>query len=111
MKTDYTIISLTQEDYDNVFKNYPDSKTLVVEADRIVDLPDKIRQSDAVLGKTHQLLVNMKTNPDYQPSMDDMEAILEITGMFSCEGFEIKYGYAQSANVKGARLEVIYQES
>ena len=111
METLKTLIALTQDEYNHVLSSYPDSKKLVVEGDRIADLPDKVRRSGAVLGKSYMVLVNLKTSPDYHPSREDMDAFYEITGMFGREGFEIKVGYAQSADIKGARVEVIYQES
>lgn len=110
MEKEQTLIPLTKDDYDEVLRNYPDSKILVVEGDRLADLTDKIRRSGAVLGKSHQVLISCKRNPDYHTSNEDMEALYEITGMFGCERIAIKMGVALVKDVKGARIEIIYQE-
>lgn len=104
------IVRLDENDYDDVYKKFPESKKVFFVSCDLQHLYERIKLAPIKFGNTKLLILNLKYNPIWDLKTKDINVIAHIAELFGGKDYDVRWGLVQTNCVVRVGVELIYQE-
>ena len=105
------IVSLDENDYNEVYHNYPNSKKASFEGFDLPCLCEQVKASDIIFGMTKELILCLSYNPNCPNKTEEMHHLDKIAKLFCGKrNYNVKWGLVETDQVDRVRMDVVYQD-